>query len=108
MTYILRPPQFDKREEHKSLEPFTEVKAFYDKKIDPLIHSLLEESLDDCVKYSIRKYLAVAIFAAMDFFFRNAVRKMVDHNDLNVTSFILSRLGTKVGKTHSRQYYYKG
>jgi hypothetical protein len=85
MTAILREPRFDIREGHKSHKPFIEVKAFYDKEIDVLFHLLIDESLGDSIKFLIRKYLVVAIFAAMDFFFRNAARNLIDDNNLDVT-----------------------
>jgi hypothetical protein len=85
MTAILRDPRYDVRKEHKSSKPFIEVKAFYDREIDVLFHLLIDESLDDSIKYPIRKYLAVAIFAAMDFFFRNAARNLIEDNNLDVT-----------------------
>jgi hypothetical protein len=84
MTEILREPRFDIRKDYRSSKPFIELKAFYDREIDALFHSLLDESLGDSFKYSIRKYLVVVIFAAMDYFFRNAVRNLIDDNDLNV------------------------
>jgi hypothetical protein len=85
MTAILREPRFDIRKEHKSSKPFIQVKAFYNREIDVLFHLLIDESLDESIKYPIRKYLAVAIFATMDFFFRNAARNLIDDNNLDVT-----------------------
>jgi hypothetical protein len=85
MTDILRKPRLDLRKEHGSSKPFIEVTAFYNREIEVLFHSLLENSLRDSIKYPIRKYLAVAIFAAMDFFFRNAARNLIDDNNLDVT-----------------------
>jgi hypothetical protein len=84
MTDILREPRFDIRKDYRSSKPFVEVKAFYDREIDALFHSLLDESFGDSFKYSIRKYLVVVIFAAMDYFFRNAVRNLIDDNDINI------------------------
>lgn len=103
MTAILREPRIDHRKEHKSSKPFKEVKAFYDKEIDVLFHILIDESVDDSIKYPIRKYLAVVIFAVMDFFFRNAVRKLIDDNDLNIAPLFLPnsqpRLERLIAKT---------
>jgi hypothetical protein len=84
MTDVLREPRFDIRKDYKSSKPFTEIKEFYDREVNTLFHSLLDESIDDSIKYSIRKYLVVVIFAAMDFFFRNAVRNLIDNNNLSV------------------------
>jgi hypothetical protein len=103
MTDILRKPRLDIRKECKSPKPFIEVKAFYDREIEALFRSLLDKSLGDSIKYPIRKYLAVTIFAAMDFFFRNAARNLIDDNNLDVI-----KISTKVGKTYSRECYNKG
>lgn len=81
MTAILREPRIDHRKEHKSSKPFKEVKAFYDKEIDVLFHILIDESVDDSI--------IIIIFAVMDFFFRNAVRKLIDDNDLNIAPLFL-------------------
>lgn len=84
MTDLPRKPQIDIRKNYRSSNPFGEVKGFYGREISGLIELLLDESLRESFKYSIRKYLVVVIFAALDYFFRNAVRNLIDNNDLNV------------------------
>ena len=37
------------------------------------------------LKHSIRRYLVVVIFAALDYYFRNAAGSLIDNSDLNVT-----------------------
>jgi len=61
-----------------------QVRGFYDCEIDPLFRLLLEDPLSNSLMHSLRKYLVIIIFAALDYFFRNAVRKLIDDNDLNV------------------------
>jgi hypothetical protein len=85
MTDLPREPRIDIRKDFGSSNPFGEVNELYEREIAGLIKLLLDESLSDSFKHSIRKYLVVIIFAALDYFFRNAVRNLIDDNDLNVT-----------------------
>jgi hypothetical protein len=83
-----REPRIDIRKDRRSSDSFREVKEFYNKEIASLFDLLLDESLSDPLKHSIRKYLVVIIFAALDYYFRKMVRNLIDNNDLNVASFL--------------------
>ena len=74
------------RKAHGSSDPFEEVRDFYNREIDDLFQILLDDSLSDSIRFSLRKYLIVVIFAALDYFFRNAVRDLIDNNDLGINS----------------------
>lgn len=84
MADLPREPRIDIKKNQSSLEPFKQVRGFYDCEIDPLFRLLLEDPLSNSLMHSLRKYLVIIIFAALDYFFRNAVRKLIDDNDLNV------------------------
>jgi RiboL-PSP-HEPN len=84
MTDLPRKPRIDKRRGHISSDPFREVRGFYDSEIAPLFELLVDDSLNNPLRHSLRKYLIVAIFAALDYFFRNSVKNLVDNNGLSL------------------------
>jgi hypothetical protein len=98
MTDLPRKPQIDIRKNYRSSDPFGEVRGFYGREIAALIELLLDESLKESFKHSIRKYLVVVIFAALDYFFRNAVRNLIDDNDLNVAPLFPPNSQVKLDK----------
>jgi len=98
MTDLPRKPQIDIRKNYRSSDPFGEVRGFYGREIAALIELLLDESLKESFKHSIRKYLVVVIFAALDYFFRNAVRNLIDDNDLNVAPLFPPNSHVKLDK----------
>ena len=98
MTDLPRKPQIDIRKNYRSSNPFGEVKGFYGREIAGLIELLLDESLRESFKYSIRKYLVAVIFAALDYFFRNGVRNLIDNNDLNVAPLFPLKSQAKLDK----------
>lgn len=83
MVDLPREPHVDIIKGSSSSEPFKEVRGFYNSEI-ALFRLLLKDSLDNSFKQSLRKYLIVVIFAALDYFFRNAAKNLIDNNDLNI------------------------
>jgi hypothetical protein len=59
MPDLPRKPQIDIGKNYGSFDPFGEVNGFYGREIARLIDSLLDESLRESFKHSIRKYLVV-------------------------------------------------
>lgn len=96
MTDLPREPYFDIRKVHQSLDPFREVKEFYGREIEDLIKILFDESLSESIRLAIRKYLTVTIFAALDYFFRNSVRILIDKNDLDMDSLFPAKSQLKL------------
>ena len=98
MIDLPREPRIDIRKGHSSREPFREIKRFFDSEIDPLFQLLVGDSVSSSFKYSLRKYLVIIIFAALDYLFRNAVRNLIDNNDMNVTSLFPPNSKKKLDK----------
>ena len=84
MTEIYREPRIDDRKGLSLSDPFRVVRQYYNSEIEALFDVLIDASVCDAVKQSIRKYLIIVIFAALDYFFRNAVKNLVDDNDLDI------------------------
>jgi hypothetical protein len=81
-----REPGINNRKLHSSSEPFKDVKGFYNREICALFQLLLDASLRDNYKHSLRKYLIIVVFAALDYYFRNAARNLIDNNDMKIES----------------------
>lgn len=84
MADLPREPRFDVKKTISSSTPFQDINQFYYNEIDGLIKILSDTSINDSVRSSIRKYLTITIFAALDYYYRNAVKKLIDKNDRNV------------------------
>lgn len=98
MADLPREPRFDITKVHQSLDPFREVNELYGREVEGLIKILFDESLSESIRLAIRKYLTVTIFAALDYFFRNSVRILVDKNDLNVDSLFPAKSKLRLEK----------
>ena len=72
MADLPRDPNIDIKKSYVSSDPFREVNELYGREVDILIRSFIDDSVSDSFKHSIQKYLVVIIFAALDYFFRNA------------------------------------
>ncbi len=83
MVDLPREPIFDDKISHTSANPKREVDELYSDEVDGLLRLILDKSLDEGVRNAICKYLTVTIFAAIDYFFRNSVRILVDKYNLN-------------------------
>jgi hypothetical protein len=86
MVDLPREPYFDFKKVEGSLRPIRVVKPLYDEEIEDLIKLLLDASISESIKLSIRKFLTVTIFAALDYYTRNCARNLIDKNGLSVTS----------------------
>jgi hypothetical protein len=92
MVDLPREPYFDFKKVEVSHNPIKVVKHLYDEEIDGLIKLLLDSSINESIRHSVRKYLTVTIFAALDYYFRNCARNLIDKNGLSVassTSFLI-------------------
>jgi hypothetical protein len=98
MADLPRDPNIDIKKSYVSFDPFEEVKELYESEVDFLIKSLIDDSVSDSLKHSIKKYLVVIIFAALDYFFRNAVRDLIDNNDLDVVPLFPLKSRPKLDK----------
>lgn len=98
MTDLPREPHIDTKKDSISSDPFREVNELYQREVAALIKLLLDESLSDSFKHSIQKYLVVITFAALDYFCRNAVRNLIDSNDLNIASLFSAKSQSKLDK----------
>jgi hypothetical protein len=98
MTDLPRDPRMDIKKDNISSDPFGEVDEFYRGEVAPLIDSLADDSLSDSIKQSIQKYLVVIVFGALDYFFRNAMRNLIDNNDLNVATLFPPKSQPKLDK----------
>lgn len=91
MTDLPKRPRFDDKKTVTSLHPFREINQFYDNEIEDLLKILYDKSINDSVRSSIRKYLTVTIFAVLDYYYRNAIKKLIDKNDMNVDALFLPK-----------------
>jgi hypothetical protein len=98
MTDLPRDPRIDIKKYNISSDPFEEVDEFYRVEVDPLIDSLVDDSLSNSIKQSIQKYFVVIIFGALDYFFRNAMRNLIDNNDLNLATLFPPKSQPKLDK----------
>jgi hypothetical protein len=97
----------DGRKVHSRSDPFREVRGFYYREIAALFDLLVDSALGDSVKRSIRKYLIVVIFAALDYFFRNEVR-FGGQQQLEHSPFVPQKHSkyTEIGQTLERERYF--
>jgi hypothetical protein len=98
MTDLPRDPRIDIKKDNISSDPFGEVDEFCRGEVAPLIDSLVDDSLSDSIKQSIQKYLVVIVFGALDYFFRNAMRNLIDNNDLNGATLFPPKSQPKLDK----------
>jgi len=68
---------------------FRKVKGFYSAQIDYLIKMLLDKRVSPYLKQSLRKYIVIALFAAMEYFFKNEASNLVDKLNLDVSSLFI-------------------
>ena len=62
------------------------LRGLCEKEGNSLSKMLIDESLTDTLKHSIRQYLIVRFFAALECYFRNEARILVDKNNLDIAS----------------------
>ncbi len=93
-----RNPQFNVRKLGGSDYSSRQVSALYGKEIESLIKMLLDKSLNESLKEALRKYLLVKVFAALEYFFRNEVKKLVDKNNLDITLLFQGETKTLITK----------
>jgi hypothetical protein len=98
MVELPREPYLDFKKVEGSLNPIKVVKRLYDEEIDGLIKLLLDESINESIRHSIRKYLTVTIFAALDYYFRNCARNLIDKNRLSVASLFPAKSKQRLEK----------
>lgn len=96
MADLPKYPRFNIRKVRTSSNPWEEVNKLYRTEIDGLIKLLFEISLSEPIRNAIRKYLVVVIFAALDYYFRNAVSSLIDKNDLRIDSLFPSNSKSKL------------
>lgn len=94
-----REPHFDYKKAHASSKPFNEVQELYSDEIDGLLRILFNKHLSEPIRNAIRKYLTVTIFAALDYFFRNSVRVLIDKHNLNCDALFRIKSKPKLEKT---------
>ena len=61
------------------------VRMFLDNQIEPTFEKLYDENFDNRLKPALRNYLIVSLVSAMEFFFRNEARRMVDEYNKDIT-----------------------
>lgn len=83
MVDLPREPYFDNKISLNSSNPKLEVDALNSNEVDGLLKLLLDLPLSEPIRNAICKYLTVTIFAALDYFFRNSVRALIDKHNLN-------------------------
>lgn len=98
MVDLPREPYFDFKKVEVSHNPIKVVKHLYDEEIDGLIKLLLDTSISESIRHSIRKYLTVTIFAALDYYFRNCARNLIDKNGLSVASLFPAKSKKRLEK----------
>jgi hypothetical protein len=103
-----REPRLDNRRDYGSTKPFLEVKEFLNREVAPLFDILLNESLSDSLRHSIRNYLLVILFAALDYYFRNSARNLTDKNNLNVDHLFPAKFQKKLHRLINENVATKG
>lgn len=68
---------------------FRKVKGFYSTQIDFLIKMLLDKNVTPDLKQTLRKYIIIAFFAALEYYFKNEASKMADKLSLDVSSLFV-------------------
>jgi hypothetical protein len=97
MPDLPRRARFDNKINGSS-RPFHEVNRLFESEVVGLIKILFDDSLSESIRLAIRKYLTVILFAALDYFFRNSVRTIVDKNDLNVDSIFAPESESRIDR----------
>ncbi len=104
MVDLPREPYFDNKISLTSSNPKREVDHLYSNEVDGLLRLLRDQTkkapgnlpetigrttdlpLSEPIRNAICKYLTVTIFAALDYFFRNSVKVLIDKYNLNIES----------------------
>lgn len=108
MADLPREPRFDVKKTISSSTPFQDINQFYYNEIDGLIKILSDTSINDSIRSSIRKYLTVTIFAVLDYYYRNAVKKLIDKNDRDVDALFPPKSKAKLEKLIKKYATTKG
>lgn len=93
-----REPHFDYKKTHTSSKPLHEVQGLYSDEVDGLLRMLSNDSLSEPIRNAMQKYLTVTIFAALDYFFRNSVRVLIDKHNLNIDALFRIKSKPKLEK----------
>jgi hypothetical protein len=57
---------------------FSFVEKFFYNQIDPILDKLYDQSFDEKLKSPLRNYLLVSLISAMEYFFKNEARRIVE------------------------------
>jgi hypothetical protein len=98
MADLPREPHFDYKKAHKSSRQFHEVRRLYSGEVDGLLKMLSDGSLNESIRNAIRKYLTITIFAALEYFFRNSVRILVDKHNMDTNALFPVKSNPKLEK----------
>lgn len=78
----LNPNKYGASQNRKS---FSFVRAFLNNQVEPIFDKLYDENFDGKIKPALRNYLIVSLVSAMEYFFRNEARRVVDDYDKDIT-----------------------
>jgi hypothetical protein len=78
----LNPNKYGASQNRKS---FYFVRAFLNNQVEPIFNKLYDENFDEKIKPALRNYLIVSLVGAMEYFFRNEARRIVDDYDKDIT-----------------------
>lgn len=79
-----------------SNKPYQYVRGLKETEAEPIITLLGKEPISETIKQSLRKYLIVLLISALEFFFKNQARLIVDRNDMDVSNLFEGKISFTV------------
>jgi RiboL-PSP-HEPN len=76
--------------------PYRTVKRLSENEVKPILDLLTSDKIDEIAKQSLRKYLINLLISALEHFFKNEARLLVDNNDMRTSDIFESKLSFTV------------
>lgn len=76
--------------------PYRTVRNLSKNEVKPILDLLTSDKIDETAKKSLRKYLVCLLISALEHFFKNEARLLVDNNDMSTSDIFEGKLSFTV------------
>ena len=82
-----KTPKYDpqKIDGLSKVNPYWYIKGIKESEVEPIIELLGTSAISETIKQSLRKYLIVLLISALEYFFKNESKFVIDNNDLDTS-----------------------
>ena len=93
-----RTPRYDPKKTggFSDAQPYKTIRRLYETEVEPIIQLLGKDTITETIKQSLRKYLISLLISALEYFFKNEARLIVDNNDLDTSRIFEGKISFTV------------